>query len=118
MAETFVSFFRNLFGIIQSEKAFVKPVVFLLFICGVGSHSFPSLADFKGMAPGAFTLYGLVCLAHLSLVLLGLDARAALEKTAAASGFVLNLFIFIVFMLSVVLGILLVFRFLKRLIVR
>jgi len=118
MADTFVSFFRNLSGIIQSEKAIVKPLIFLLVICGVGSHSFPSPADFKGMAPGAFTLYGLVCLAHLSLYLLGLDARQALEKTAAASGFVLDLFIFITAMLSVVLAVLFVYRFIRRLVYR
>lgn len=115
MGSVFAAFFRDVAGLMRSEGQVLKPALFLFLVAGVGSHMFPSTADFKGMAPGLLVLYVLVCLGHLTLYLLGMDLREALGHTAAVSGFVLNILIFIVFMLGVVLAGLVIFKTIKKL---
>jgi hypothetical protein len=93
-----------------------KVILYLFLVTGIGSHMFPSMSDIHGALPGFLIIYAVVCFANILIILLGSDLNVLIQKMGPISGFLINLMIFTILILSVCIGLLYLIRTLKTLI--
>lgn len=76
-----------------------RTLLYIFLVVGIGSHMFPSSADFAGMLPGILVLYLFLCVLDLGLHLLQIDIRTLLEGYITAAGVGVNFLLFVVLLL-------------------
>ncbi|OGJ88113.1 MAG: hypothetical protein A2268_04940 [Candidatus Raymondbacteria bacterium RifOxyA12_full_50_37] len=98
LAVFFKSFIMEFIGRIAAGDW--KPVFYLLLTTGIGSHMFPSRADFSGTVPGIIVLYTVIVVSNFVLFLLSVHFDRVVAMGIAWTALWVNIMLLIILVLA------------------